>query len=89
MCTGDWLGGLSIDVLEYSEIGSLTESKEALERYLYFMMGNVTTALSKTGELDEVPGQSTEFFSFMTDDEERLKTQLRNIINGLFKTQES
>ena len=37
----------------------------------------------KTGEIDQVPGQSTEFFSFMTDDEESLKSELRSRISKL------
>ena len=87
VCTGDWLGGLSIDILEYSEIGSLTEEQKEKLWNEYTDISLIRECddcfMVKTGELDEVPGQSTEFFSFMTDDEERLKTQLRNIINGI------
>jgi|TARA_B110000240_G_C13105449_1_gene286038 hypothetical protein len=39
----------------------------------------------KTGEFDEVPGQSTEFFSIMTDDEKQLKAQIRELILDAIK----
>lgn len=34
----------------------------------------------QTGEIDEVPGQSNEFFVIMTDDEQALKAELREKI---------
>ena len=85
VCTGDWLGGLSIDILEYSEIGSLTEEqKEKLwNEYtdISLLKACEDCFMVKTGEIDQVPGQSTEFFSFMTDDEESLKSELRSRIS--------
>ena len=84
VCTGDWLQGLSIDILEYCDIGELsTEQKRKLwDKYtdISLMSSCDDCFLIKTGELDEVPGQSTEFFSVMTDNEDQLRAEIRDKI---------
>ena len=89
VCTADWLNGLSIDVLEYSGIGNLTtQQKEKLWEVhtdLSLIRLCEECFMVKTGEIDEVPGQATEFFSVMTDNEDRLKAELREQILAIVK----
>ena len=84
VCTADWIDGLSIDILKYCEIGPLTAAQKE-------KLWNECTDISliracdecfmiKTGEFDEIPGQSTEYFSVMTDDEDQLKKEIREQI---------
>ena len=86
VCKGDWLGGLSIDILKYCGMSELSgEEKDKLwNTYTDIALINACDDcfMVKTGEFDEIPGQSTEYFSFMTDDEEALKLQLRELIRA-------
>jgi len=86
VCEGDWLGGLSIDILKYCGMSDLSwEEKDKLWN-TYTDIALIRACddcfMVKTGEFDEIPGQSTEYFSFMTDDEEALKLQLRELIRA-------
>ena len=84
VCTADWIDGLSIDIIDYCEIGDLTEEQLGMLWFRYTDISLINSCddcfMVKTGEFDEVPGQSTEFFSIMTDDERQLKAQIRELI---------
>ena len=85
VCEGDWLGGLSIDILKYCGMSDLSpeQADRLWDKYtdIALMRACDDCFMVKTGEFDEIPGQSTEYFSFMTDREEELKSQLRALIS--------
>ena len=84
VCTADWIDGLSIDIIDYCEIGDLTDEQLEMLWLKYTDISLINSCddcfMVKTGEFDEVPGQSTEFFLIMTDDERQLKAQIRELI---------
>ena len=89
VCTADWIDGLSIDIIDYCEIGGLTGEQLDMLWFKYTDISPIKSCddcfMVKTGEFDEVPGQSTEFFSIMTDDEKQLKAQIRELILDTIK----
>jgi len=89
VCTADWIDGLSIDIIDYSEIGGLTGEQLDMLWSKYTDISLIKSCddcfMVKTGEFDEIPGQSTEFFSIMTDDEKQLKAQIRDLILDAIK----
>lgn len=84
VCTASWMDGLSIDIIAYSEIGPLTEQQVdklwADHTDIAILRLCDEAFMFQTGEIDEVPGQSDEFFVIMTDDEKALKAELREKI---------
>ena len=85
----NWLGGLSIDILQYCGMSDLSPEQTDRLWDTYTDIGLMQACndcfMLKTGEFDEIPGQSTEYFSLMTDDEDALKSQLRHLISEAIK----
>ena len=86
VCTGDLLDGLDIDIVAYSGFGELTDEQhdklwaEMTDIGLVELCSNCE--LLETGEWD-APGQSTIFYSLVTNDAEAFKLELRQHINTI------
>jgi len=89
MCTGDLLDGLDIDIVAYSEFGALTDEQ-------HDKLWNETTNISlvemcshceliETGQWD-APGQSTTFYSLITNEPEKFKQELRQLIKTILES---
>jgi len=84
VCDGDIVDGLEIDLIEFSGITTLTEEQEdklwSQATDIQLVERCVECELVFTGEKDDVPSQSTEFFKLVTDNIEGFKEELRNEI---------
>jgi hypothetical protein len=87
ICYGSLMDGLSIDLIEYSEISTLSESEEDLlwseNTDISIINQSSRAELVVTGEFDEIPGQSDEFYEVETDDPISFKAELRQIISNI------
>ena len=87
VCTGSLMDGLSINLIKYSEISALSDSEEDLlwsDHTDISIVNECTHAeVVVTGEFDEIPGQSDEFYEVETDDPISFKSELRQIISNI------
>ena len=87
VCTGSLMDGLSIDLIKYAEISALSDNEEDLlwsDHTDISIVNECTHAeLVVTGEFDEIPGQSDEFYELETNDPNSFKAELRQIISNL------
>ena len=84
VCTGSLMDGLSINLIKYSEISALSDSEEDLlwsDHTDISIVNECTHAeLVVTGEFDEIPGQSDEFYKLEAVNPSKFKAELRQII---------
>ena len=89
VCTGDLIDGLDIDLVKYSGIGTLSDEQhdklwaEMTDINLVEMCDNCE--LLETGEWDS-PGQSTVFYSLITEDQAAFQSELRNKIMEIIQS---
>ena len=87
VCTGSLMNGLSIDLIKYAEISALSDDEEDLlwsDHTDISIVNECTHAeLVVTGEFDQLPGQSDEFYELETNDPNSFKTELRQIISNI------
>ena len=86
---GSLMDGLSIDLVRYCGLAVLFEAQEDLlwaENTDIDLVNQCSSAeLVVTGDFDEIPGQSDEFYQLETDDLEKFKGELRQVINAILK----
>ena len=87
VCTGSLMNGLSIDLIKYAEISALSDDEEDLmwsDHTDISIVNECTHAeLVVTGEFDQLPGQSDEFYELETNDPNSFKAELRQIISNI------
>ena len=89
VCNGSLMDGLPIDLVRYCGLAALSEAQEDL---LWNTISDLelvnqcdSAELVVTGDIDEMPGQSDEFYQLETDDVEKFKGELRQVINSILK----
>jgi len=89
VCNGSLMDGLPIDLVRYCGLAALSEAQEDLlwaENSDIDLVNQCSSAeLVVTGDIDEMPGQSDEFYQLETDDVEKFKGELRQVINSILK----
>jgi hypothetical protein len=89
VCTGDLLDGLDIDIVAYSEFVALTDEQhdklwnETTDIGLVEMCSHCE--LIETGQWD-APGKSTIFYSLITNEPEKFKQELRQLIKTILES---
>ena len=89
ICTGSLMNGLSIDLVEYAGIEDLFDSEEEAlwsEHSDISIVEQCSHAeLVVTGEIDEMPGQSDEFYKLEASDIKAFKNELKQVIESIIK----
>ena len=87
ICRGSLMDGVDRNLLAWCGLSDLTEDQEdklwnSITELSLLESCNSCEVIS-TGEFDEVPGQSDEFFKVVSDDIPKLKEELRAEINDI------
>ena len=81
------MDGLSIDLIKYAEISALSDNEEDLlwsdHTDISIVNECAHAELVVTGEFDEIPGQSDEFYELETNNPNNFKAELRQIISNI------
>jgi hypothetical protein len=89
ICTGSLMDGLTINLGEYAGIENLSDSEEETlwsEHSDISIVEQCSHAeLVVTGELDEMPGQSDEFYELEASDIKAFKDELKQVIESIIK----
>ena len=89
ICTGSLVNGLSIDLVKYAGIEDLFDSEEEAlwsEHSDISIVEQCSNAeLVVTGEIDEMPGQSDEFYELEVSDVKAFKDELKQVIESIIK----
>jgi hypothetical protein len=89
ICTGSLMDGLTINLVEYAGIENLSDSEEETlwsEHSDISIVEQCSHAeLVVTGELDEMPGQSDEFYELEASDIKAFKDELKQVIESIIK----
>lgn len=87
ICRGSLMDGVDRNLLAWCGLSDLTEDQEdklwnSITELSLLESFNSCEVIS-TGDFDEVPGQSDEFFKVVSDDIPKLKEELRAEINDI------
>ena len=78
---------MAVSGIKYAEISALSDNEEDLlwsDHTDISIVNECTHAeLVVTGEFDEIPGQSDEFYELETNDPNSFKAELRQIISNI------
>ena len=89
ICTGSLMDGLSINLVKYAGIENLSDSEEEVlwsEHTDISIVEQCSHAeLVVTGEFDEMPGQSDEFYELEVSDIKAFKDELKQLIRHIIK----
>ena len=89
ICTGSLMDGLTINLVEYAGIENLSDSEEETlwsEHSDISIVEQCSHAeLVVTGEIDEMPGQSDEFYELVASDIEAFKDELKQVIENIIQ----
>ena len=89
ICTGSLMDGLSINLVKYAGIENLSDSEEEVlwsEHTDISIVEQCSHAeLVVTGEFDEMPGQSDEFYELEASDIKAFKDELKQVIENIIK----
>ena len=89
ICTGSLMDGLTINLVEYVGIENLSDSEEETlwsEHSDISIVEQCSHAeLVVTGEFDEMPGQSDEFYELVASDIEAFKDELKQVIENIIQ----
>ena len=89
ICTGSLMDGLSINLVKYAGIENLSDSEEEVlwsEHTDISIVEQCSHAeLVVTGEFDEMPGQSDEFYELEVSDIKAFKDELKQVIENIIK----
>ena len=89
ICTGSLMDGLTINLVEYAGIENLSDSEEETlwsEHSDISIVEQCSHAeLVVTGEFDEMPGQSDEFYELEASDIKAFKDELKQVIENIIK----
>ena len=87
--TGSLMDGLSINLVKYAGIENLSDSEEEVlwsEHTDISIVEQCSHAeLVVTGEFDEMPGQSDEFYELEASDIKAFKNELKQVIENIIK----
>lgn len=89
ICTGSLMDGLTINLVEYAGIENLSDSEEETlwsEHSDISIVEQCSHAeLVVTGEFDEMPGQSDEFYELEASDIKAFIDELKQVIENIIK----
>ena len=89
ICTGSLMDGLSINLVKYAGIENLSDSEEEVlwsEHTDISIIEQCSHAeLVVTGEFDEMPGQSDEFYELEASNIKAFKDELKQLIKRIIK----
>ena len=89
ICTGSLMDGLSINLVKYAGIENLSDSEAEVlwsEHTDISIVEQCSHAeLVVTGEFDEMPGQSDEFYELEVSDIKAFKDELKQLIRHIIK----